>query len=57
MFDAENAQLTETEKLYLIGLLQLMESTYKTDIWDNLGVVTFENGGNLKPNLTRLKLI
>jgi hypothetical protein len=54
VFDAENPKLTETEKLYLIGLLQLMESAYKTDIWDNLGVVTFQSKGGMKPNQTNL---
>jgi hypothetical protein len=52
MFDSENPKLSETEKVYLIGLLQLMESAYDENIWNNLAVVTFENEGNLKPNLT-----
>jgi hypothetical protein len=52
MFDSKNPKLSETEKVYLIGLLQMMESAFDEDIWNNLAVVTFENGGNLKPNQT-----
>ncbi len=46
MFDSENPKLSETEKVHLIGLLQLMESAYDEDIWNNMAVVTFDNGGN-----------
>jgi hypothetical protein len=48
MFDSKNPKLSETEKVYLIGLLQLMESAYDEDIWNNVAFVTFHNGGNLK---------
>ncbi len=48
MFDGENPQLSETEKVNLVGLLQLLESAYDEDIWKHLGVVTFQKGGNLK---------
>ncbi len=52
MFNSENPKLSETEKVNLIGLLQLMESAYETNIWDNMGVVTFQSDGEMRPNIT-----
>ncbi len=49
-FDAQNPQLSETEEVNLVALLQLLESAYDVDIWTHLAVVAFRNGGthNLK---------
>ncbi len=47
-FDGESNQLFETEKVHVVALLQLLESAYNNNIWSNLGVVTFEDGGEIK---------
>ncbi len=52
LFDSETPKLSETEKVNLIGLLQLMESAYEPGIWDNMGVVTFQKQGEIKSNLS-----
>jgi hypothetical protein len=45
MFDSETSRLSETERVYLVALLQLLESAYEEDIWENLLVVSFQSGG------------
>ncbi len=44
-FDGKNVELSESEKVNLVALLQLLESAYDEDIWNQLGIVTFQNGG------------
>jgi hypothetical protein len=56
MFDSRNPKLSETEKDNMVGLLQLMESAYKPDIWDNMGVVTIQSKGEMKLNQTFFNL-
>ncbi len=56
MFDSETTRLTETERIHLVALLQLLESAYKEDIWENLHVVSFQNGGKAYNVCLHLKI-
>jgi hypothetical protein len=43
LFDSTNKEVSEVERTGMTSLLQLLESVYKKNIWENLGVVVFHN--------------
>ncbi len=57
MFDLDTPRLSETERVHLVALLQLLESAYEENIWENLQVVSFQNGGKAKNGCSDRKMM